>query len=93
MSVITRGELARGFARRADWQAFCGYFSTYGVDDEVLWKAAEIFQDLRGKGVPTGENDLWIAATAIAAGQPLVTENAKDFAKISGLRVLSHLKS
>jgi tRNA(fMet)-specific endonuclease VapC len=91
MSVITRGELARGFLRRADWENFCAGFTIYPLDEDVLWKAAEVFQDLRKRGEPAGENDLWIAATALVAGHPLITANAKDFGKIRGLRVLSHL--
>ena len=90
MSVVTRGELARGFSRRADWEGFCEGFTVHPLDEEVLWKAAEIFQDLRKRGEPTGENDLWIAATALATDQPVVTANSKDFQKIRGLRVLSH---
>jgi tRNA(fMet)-specific endonuclease VapC len=90
MSAITRGELARGFLRRIDWENFCTGFTVYPLTEEVLWKAAEVFQYLRKRGEPTGENDLWIAATALVAGQPLVTANAKDFKKIRGLQVLSH---
>jgi predicted nucleic acid-binding protein len=90
MSDITRGELARGFDRREDWLVFCADFTVYKIDDAVLWKAAEVFQDLRKRGLPTGENDLWIAATALVAGEPLVTSNIKDFSKIHGLQVLSH---
>jgi tRNA(fMet)-specific endonuclease VapC len=90
MSVITRGELARGFLRRTDWESFCAGFTVHPLDENVLWKAAEFFQDLRKRGEPTGENDLWIAATALVVGEPLVTANAKDFEKISGLKVLSH---
>lgn len=91
MSVITRGELARGFPRRADSEDFCTGFTVYPLDEDVLWKAAEVFQDLRKRGEPTGENDLWIAATALVAGHPLVTANIKDFRKVRGLQVLSHL--
>ena len=90
MSDITRGELARGFDRREDWLVFCADFTVYKIDDAVLWTAAEVFRDLRKRGLPTGENDLWIAATALVAGQPLVTSNLKDFSKIHGLQVLSH---
>jgi len=91
MSAITRGELARGFLRRTDWENFCAGFTVYPLDEDVLWKAAEVFQDLRKRGEPAGENDLWIAATALVCGQPLVTANAKDFQKVRGLQVLSHL--
>jgi tRNA(fMet)-specific endonuclease VapC len=90
MSVVTRGELARGFLRRNDWDNFCAGFTIYPLNEDVLWKAAEVFQQLRKRGEPTGENDLWIAATALVAGQPLVTGNAKHFRKIDGLQVLSH---
>jgi tRNA(fMet)-specific endonuclease VapC len=86
MSVVTQG----GFLRRTDWENFCEGFTVHPLDDDVLWKAAEVFQDLRKRGEPTGENDLWIAATALVAEQPLVTANAKDFQKIRGLLVLSH---
>jgi predicted nucleic acid-binding protein len=64
--------------------------TVHPLTEDVLWKAAEVFQDLRKRGEPTGENDLWIAATALVAGQPVVTANAKDFRKIRGLQVLSH---
>jgi tRNA(fMet)-specific endonuclease VapC len=90
MSVVTQGELARGFLRRTDWEHFCGGFTVHLLDEDVLWKAAEVFQDLRKRGEPTGENDLWIAATALVADQPLVTAKTKDFQKIRGLLVLSH---
>jgi tRNA(fMet)-specific endonuclease VapC len=90
MSVITRGELARGFLRRTDWESFCAGFTVHPLDENVLWKAAEVFQDLRKRGEPTGENDLWIAATALVVGEPLVTANAKDFEKISGLKIPPH---
>ncbi len=90
MSIITRGELARGFSRESDWADFCGPFAAYPVDDRVLWKAAEVFQGLRKRGLATGENDLWIAATALVAGEALVTANTKDFSAIEGLQVLSH---
>ena len=90
MSVVTQGELARGFQRREDWEKFCSGFTVFPLNEDVVWVAAEVFQELRKRGEPTGENDLWIAATALAFGQPLVTANVRDFRKVPGLRVLSH---
>lgn len=34
-----------------------------------------------------GQNDLWIAAVAIAFAKPLVTKNLRHFGRIEGLRV------
>lgn len=90
MSVITRAELARGFSVREKWESFCHGFLILGLDDEVLWTAARIFRDLQKRGESISDNDFWIAATAVAARFPLVTENARHFARIRGLKVLSH---
>jgi predicted nucleic acid-binding protein len=38
---------------------------------------------------PIENSDAWIAATAIACGTPLVTHNAKDFAGIPQLQLLT----
>ena len=90
MSEITRGELARGFASRAAWVDFCDRFVNFPFNDAVAWQAAVIFNDLRRRGLPTGENDLWIAATAIEAGETLVTRNVKHFKEIRGLKIMAH---
>lgn len=90
MSEITRGELARGFTSRAAWTDFCDRFVNFPFNDAVAWRAAVIFIDLRRRGLPTGENDLWIAATAMEAGETLVTRNVKHFREIRGLKVVAH---
>ena len=90
MSEITRGELARGFTTRAAWTDFCDRFVMFPFNDAVAWRAAAIFTDLRRRGVPTGENDFWIAATAVEAGEALVTRNVKHFRAIKGLKIVAH---
>ena len=90
MSEITRGELARGFTAKAAWTDFCDRFVIYPFNDAVGWRAAEIFNDLRKRGVMTGENDIWIAATALEAGGVLVTRNVKHFQNVRGLKVIAH---
>lgn len=90
MSEITRGELARGFTSRAAWTDFCDRFVNFPFTDAVAWQAAVIFNDLRRRGLPTGENDLWIAATAMEAGETLVTRNVKRFREIRGLKTVAH---
>jgi tRNA(fMet)-specific endonuclease VapC len=44
-----------------------------------------------GRQVPS--NDLWIAACALRHSIPLVTHNAKDFAGVPGLKVISEVET
>ncbi len=37
-----------------------------------------------------GDNDLWIAATALAEDLPLVTRDARHLGRVAGLRLLSY---
>jgi len=90
MSEITRGELARGFVSRVAWADFCDRFVLYPLNDAVAWRASLVFNDLRKRGLPTGENDLWIAATALEAREVLVTKNIRHFQHVRGLKVVSH---
>jgi tRNA(fMet)-specific endonuclease VapC len=43
--------------------------------------------ELESKGEMIGNNDLWIAAHAMAAGLTLVTNNEKEFRRVRGLKV------
>lgn len=87
------GELAAGESMgrdRAKWDCFIRPFRFFGYNDEVAWRFGEIFRELRRKGALIGANDMWIAATALANGQPLVTRNVDEFRRVSDLEVLSY---
>lgn len=47
---------------------------------------AEQFSRLKAAGTPIGANDLWIACHALAEGATLVTNNLREFGRISELR-------
>ena len=53
--------------------------------------AAEVYgsirSDLERRGEMIGNNDLWIAAHALASGLTLVTNNEREFRRVKGLRV------
>ena len=51
--------------------------NTYGI----------IRASLESKGTPIGNNDLWIAAHAKAAGLTIVTNNEREFQRIPGLKI------
>jgi tRNA(fMet)-specific endonuclease VapC len=42
---------------------------------------------LQQLGQPIGNNDLWLAAHALAEGWTLVTNNSREFTRVPGLRV------
>jgi tRNA(fMet)-specific endonuclease VapC len=54
-------------------------------------KAAETYgfirAELENRGEMIGNNDLWIAAHALASGLTLVTNNDKEFRRVRGLKV------
>lgn len=85
-----RGEIACGASmeRQSVWTEFLSPFDTLPINDEVSWNYGQIYRDLASRGELIGTNDLWIAATAQAHQQPLVTENIREFSRVSGLQVL-----
>lgn len=99
LSVISASELLHG-VHRAKNQAIRRKRSAYveailsavpilPIDLPIARLHAEISASLANKGAGVGAHDLWIAATAISCGYLLVTNNIKDFKKISGLQVES----
>ncbi|AAL62515.1 type II toxin-antitoxin system VapC family toxin [Pyrobaculum aerophilum] len=56
-------------------------FSVLGLTNKVIERAAEIFASLKARGVVVSDNDVFIAATAVAYGLPLITKD-RYFLKI-----------
>jgi tRNA(fMet)-specific endonuclease VapC len=94
LSVISYGELAYGaeksqFRERARRQLaeLAGLLPVL----ELPSRAGEIYGSIRGalaaRGDMIGNNDLWIAAHAKAAGLILVTNNEREFRRIDGLEI------
>jgi tRNA(fMet)-specific endonuclease VapC len=83
------GELAAGKAMRNHeiWSRFIEPFTLLTINSEVCWKYGELYRALRSKGTMVGAKDLWIAATALAYNEGLLSRNRSDFNKISRLRL------
>jgi tRNA(fMet)-specific endonuclease VapC len=85
ISIITIGEIL-AFAKRWDWgftkmtalENLLGDLVVLDISDEILDRYAEIDVYLRRTGKAVEQNDLWIAAAAIASGAHLLTTD-KDF--------------
>ena len=59
----------------------------YGVNRAICEHYAVQFTRLRAAGTPIGANDLWIASHALADDCTLVTNNMREFERVSGLRL------
>jgi len=94
ISVITYGELLYGAVksvRRADalarLSALIDLLPILPVEKDAAHAYSEIRAELESNGEMIGNNDLWIAAHALASGLTLVTNNEKEFRRVRGLKV------
>lgn len=96
VSVVTIGELRAGVlvaddgdirARRLATLRRAEMLEPLSVDDDVAEAWASLRAALRNEGRRMPVNDSWIAATAIAAGLPVVTQD-DDYEGVPGLTVI-----
>ncbi len=57
------------------------------LSEVIAKKSAEIYAELRSKGLSIGHNDTLIAGTAIAFDMKLITNNTNHFGRISELEI------
>ena len=86
------GEFAAGVSMRdrARWEAFLSPFYVLPSTADVSWHYGRSFRHLHDDGRLIGANDLWIAATGLAYGMPVVTRNVEHFRRVPSLEVLSY---
>ena len=94
VSVITYGELLYGAERSQQRTRALESVTRLVSLLPVLpmpWEAAATYGEIRAAlemhGQLVGGNDLWIAAHAKAAGLILVSNNEREFKRISGLKL------
>lgn len=94
VSVITFGELLFGAikrgkmaAERDKWLELVHLLPVLPMPIEASEKYGMIRADLEAKDTIIGNNDLWIAAHAMAADLILVTNNEKEFRRVRGLKI------
>ena len=94
LSVITYGELLYGAAKSkqrpmalARLQELVHVLPAIALPEAAAEVYGSIRADLESKGEMIGNNELWIAAHALAAGLTLVTNNEKEFRRVRGLKV------
>ena len=94
-SIITRYEILRGLKAKgairqsAAFERRCRLSEVLPLTDPMVVRAAEIYVDLKQKGRLISDADILIAATALAHGLILVTNNTAHFQRVPGLRLQS----
>jgi tRNA(fMet)-specific endonuclease VapC len=94
LSVITFGELLYGAAKSAQrgnalrrLEEHAHLLLVLALPETAAESYGTIRAELERKGEMIGNNDLWIAAHAKAAGLVLVTNNEREFRRVRGLKV------
>jgi len=94
LSVITFGELMYGAEKSAQraaalelLQGLAQVLPVLDLPDTAAEAYGRIRAELERAGQMIGNNDLWIAAHARAAGLTLVTNNEREFRRVRGLKV------
>jgi tRNA(fMet)-specific endonuclease VapC len=94
LSSITAAELEYGVHKSTTPQKnaialmkFLLPFEVIPFSEEAAPSYGKIRADLEVRGKPIGANDMLIAATALAGGFTLVTNNENEFNRIPGLKI------
>jgi tRNA(fMet)-specific endonuclease VapC len=94
LSAITAAELGYGAAKsrrpaeaRAAVDVLLESFALVGFDAPAVEAYGALRADLERRGNPIGPLDTLIAAHALSQGSILVTNNVREFRRVSGLRV------
>ena len=94
LSVITFGELLYGAAKSEQRIAalerlreLVRLLPALALPESAADAYGAMRAELESKGEMIGNNDLWIAAHALAAGLTLVTNNEREFRRVRGLKV------
>lgn len=86
------GELAAGksLSEREAWESFVAPFRVLRCTLEACWLFGKTYRHLQRSDQLIGTNDLWIAATALAHGLPVVTANVEHFRRVPELDVVAY---
>ena len=94
MSVITVGELRYGAEKSnnreravATINQLVRMIQPHAVPLSAAEHYGQIRAGLQQQGLPIGNNDLWLAAHAMAEGWTIVTNNTREFERVPGLQI------
>jgi predicted nucleic acid-binding protein len=89
-SRICWSEFAEGCATAAEVRSALERFAVVEISELVAWEASRISRTLGRAGLPIGDNDVWVAASALTYRLPLVSRSGRHFARVPGLEIFSY---
>ena len=89
ISAITYGELSEGYEDplAPELAELVAPYLVVEVTRAIGGRYGQISRALRLAGERWGDNDLWIAATALESNEAVVTRDSDHFSRIPGLQV------
>lgn len=94
ISAVTRGEMLYGIRLKEGAHRLAQVIDQFlrrmpclAWDESAATRFADVAAELHKAGTPIGSMDAMIAGHAMAAGAVLVSNNARHFGRISGLRL------
>ncbi len=85
--VVTVLEFLEGYRQAREGESLLEPFARLEVSGEVARVGSRIRRSLRERGMMIGDFDILIAATALAADLPVVTDDREHFQRVDGLAV------
>lgn len=86
---VTRGLKAIGATvQLARFEQFCQAHRILPFTHRASMIAADIWADLKQRGLPIGEVDVLIAGIALSEGLAVATRNISHFSRVNGLQVV-----
>ncbi|MCL1820604.1 MAG: PIN domain-containing protein [Oscillospiraceae bacterium] len=73
----------------AAFECLCNLLGVDVMDSETLDSAAGIYAVLKKSGCLIEDSDILIAASCLAHGYTLITDNTRHFERIDGLRIVN----
>lgn len=97
-SIIVASELRYGAERRGSdrltrqLEAVLSLVPVLPLGDDADMQYWRLRTDLEKRGQPIGGNDMLIAAHALSLGGTLVTDNVREFERVTGLAIENWLR-
>lgn len=97
-SIIVASELRYGAERRGSdrltrqLEAVLSLVPVLPLGDDADMQYGRVRTDLEKRGQPIGGNDMLIAAHALSLGVTLVTDNVREFERVTGLAIENWLR-